>query len=145
MNDEPFVLPISGKKVYWRPLKVQESLDQASIYRREENKHLLGPSLLARRIYKIDEKEGIPPQGEWGAWEEFDLEAFEEEVVQKEAARKAAFRKQRATDGTPMGDVKSAIEDAQLAAMSLSMKLKVLLEVTEAAEQAQDPLKSGKT
>jgi hypothetical protein len=128
-----FVLPVSKKKVIWKPLTVGRSLDVSAAHRQESMRHMLGTSMLSARIIGFDDKEGSPSTAQMRELDEFDLEAFGEEVEQKEAARKATFRK--ATLGVdPNAMLDKAIEDAHTATQNLAQALKQLLEMRQLAE-----------
>lgn len=144
MNYFEFVLPVSGKKVIWKPLTVGRSLDVSAAHRSDSMRHLLGPAMLMARIIGYDDKEASPTMAQMRDMDEFDLEALSEEVDQKEAARKATFRKER-LGGDPGAMVNKAIEDAQLATVQLGLALKALLEARQVEDQNSGPLGSAKT
>jgi hypothetical protein len=139
-----FTLPVSGKKLTWKPLTMGRSLDITASHQLPNLRYLVPVAMLSARIIGVDGKEGQPTMNEMRELDEFDMEAFSDEVEQKEAARKALFRKER-LGVDAFSTVDKAIEDAQTAASALGMALKMLSEARQLAEQSNVPLGTPKT
>lgn len=135
-----FVLPIAGKKVKWRPLSWQESMDIAAGHA-NASAAVADSAAVARRIIAVDDQQGFPP-GLWSQISEDDFIALREEIETKEAMRRIGFRKQR-EGGNAFEAVRHAIEESQLAANNLGRALKLLMEANAAYEASKPPFPSS--
>lgn len=135
-----WTLPMSGKKVAWRPLRVGDQMDLDANYGAAQRAHLKKYAAYAMRLVTIEGlAPGDKPQVEHlRDWDEYDLEAFAEEVAMREMARANALSAQR--PGTPIPRLEQAIESAQLTLNKVAEALKDVLIAAKSAEQSLGPL-----
>lgn len=89
MNE--FKMPVSGRAIKWRSLKVGEEIDVALAHT-GDLKAVSGYELLRKRI--VDSGAGKPMEiGEWRDLDAMDADAFADEVERVESARKASLSK----------------------------------------------------
>src|SRR5258708_32789201 len=84
-------LPISGKKLTWRPLKVGQDIAITTANRREEQRPIVPTLLLIGRVMQYGDKTGCS-LSDVNEWESDELQMFAEEVALREAQRRAMLR-----------------------------------------------------
>jgi hypothetical protein len=138
----PWVQPIGGQKIVWRPLKVGDHIDLDANYGRSDMAHLKRYATLAARIISVDGKAKQEFSGDLvnlREWEDYDLIAFNEEIESRELARSVALAPQR--PGGVVMSLEQAVTKAQMAANELGQALTAVLERAKEAEQKLGPLK----
>lgn len=137
-----FTMPFCGKKLRWRPLRVEEVLSEKAALKSMDANTVVA-RLYVRRITWYDGKEGSP--SDYMQWDDDDLTLFVEEVDQKEGERRAAFRKSQIKDSDLLAGLQRALADLNDSLRQVGTHATLALESARLMERNQDPSKSGQT
>ncbi len=130
-------MPIGGKVVMWRPLKVGDHMDLDANYGRSDIAHMRKYAELAMRVLKIGDKDNVQVT-DLRDWDEYDLLEFKSEVDSRELARAVSMSPQRG--GGAVSLLEQAVEAAQLDLQKVASSLQRVVQAAKEAEQKTGPL-----